>query len=119
MLSLSGFLSERVVDRFHGAFGWAYAHSSGAIILDLSDLCGWSPAGEAAIIDIAGRRAAHRGPLVVCGLRQHLPPLIPTDNTPDLLRLYPDRDSALAAVGAGRPPTAPAPPASRIAKINN
>ncbi|MFE3113879.1 STAS domain-containing protein [Kitasatospora indigofera] len=110
VLSLSGFLSERVVDRFQGAFGWAYAHSSGAIILDLSDLRGWSPDGEAAIIDIAGKAAANRGPLVVCGLRQHLPLLILTNNAPDLLSLYPDLESALAAVGAGQPPTAPRSP---------
>ncbi|MFD9125387.1 STAS domain-containing protein [Kitasatospora sp. NPDC059571] len=99
VLHLSGFLGERVVHRFQGAFAWARARSEVALVLDLSGLLGWSPEGMAAIIDAARQLGPHHAPLTVCGLRTHLARQLPTAGGPGGLRLHPDPSSAPAAVG--------------------
>lgn len=42
VLSLAGFLGADAVARFTGAVGWALARGTGPVILDLTELRGWS-----------------------------------------------------------------------------
>ncbi|UUN29663.1 STAS domain-containing protein [Streptomyces sp. FIT100] len=55
VLSLSGFLGGDAVDRFAGAVGWVLARGTGPVILDLTDLRGWSIGGQLAITQAARR----------------------------------------------------------------
>ncbi|WP_035842791.1 STAS domain-containing protein [Kitasatospora azatica] len=100
VLHLSGFLGDHVTHRFEGAVGWACSRCAGAIVVDMSALVGWSREGEAAIMDAAGLLAAHRAPLAVCGLGDRHAPLLLAGDALALVRVYPDLDSALAAVAA-------------------
>jgi anti-anti-sigma regulatory factor len=109
VLHLSGFLGERVVHRFRGAFAWARARSAVGLVLDLSGLLGWSPGGRAALLDAAHQVDPRHSPLAVSGLRPHLARQIPVGSSLAALRLHPDLQSARTAVGDRRPPTAPAP----------
>ncbi|MCQ4041035.1 STAS domain-containing protein [Streptantibioticus rubrisoli] len=59
ILSLSGYLGTEAVARFAGAVGWALARGKGPVILDLTALHGWSPAGQVAVLDAARRLAEH------------------------------------------------------------
>ncbi|AVZ74283.1 hypothetical protein SLUN_21090 [Streptomyces lunaelactis] len=60
VLSLSGFLGADAVDRFAGAVGWALARGTGPVILDLTELRGWSAGGQLAVTQ-AARRLADEG----------------------------------------------------------
>jgi anti-anti-sigma regulatory factor len=99
VLHLTGFLGERSTHRFRGALDWVAARCPGAIVIDLTALKGWSTEGEGAIVDAAGR-LADRGPLAVCGLRERPGDLLRTSSALHALQLYPDLDTALAALGA-------------------
>ncbi|KQV14534.1 MULTISPECIES: hypothetical protein [unclassified Kitasatospora] len=102
VLSLSGFLGERVVHRFHGAFAWACARSTGALVLDLTTLRGISADGERAIAAAAATLPADRTPLAVCGLTGQPAALLTGGACPARLRLHPDLDAALAATCSNR-----------------
>ncbi|MGW7365339.1 STAS domain-containing protein [Streptomyces sp. NPDC054841] len=60
VLSLSGFLGADAVDRFTGAVGWALARGTGPVILDLTELRGWSVGGQLAVAQ-AARRLTEEG----------------------------------------------------------
>ncbi|MDF3288120.1 MULTISPECIES: STAS domain-containing protein [Streptomyces] len=68
ILSLSGYLGAEAVARFAGAVGWALARGAGPVILDLTALHGWSPAGQVAVLDAARRLAAHDRPLELAAI---------------------------------------------------
>ncbi|TQK49933.1 hypothetical protein FBY35_0224 [Streptomyces sp. SLBN-118] len=57
ILSLAGFLGADAVDRFTGAVGWALARGTGPVILDLTELRGWSAGGQLAVAQAAQRLA--------------------------------------------------------------
>ncbi|MFE5584933.1 STAS domain-containing protein [Kitasatospora sp. NPDC056531] len=99
VLRLTGYLGERVVHRFHGAFDWARARCTGPLVIDLSGLLGWSQEGEAAIVDAAGRLGTDRSPLMLCGLRDRAAPLFATGAALGLMRVCSDLQTALAALG--------------------
>jgi hypothetical protein len=55
VLSLAGYLGVDGIDRFTGAVGWVLACTGGSVVLEVSGLLGWSPEGEAAVLDLARR----------------------------------------------------------------
>ena len=58
ILSLSGYLGPDAVHRFAGAVGWVVGRGSGPVIVDLTELHGWSAEGQLAITEAARRLAA-------------------------------------------------------------
>ncbi|MEK8174339.1 STAS domain-containing protein [Streptomyces sp. M19] len=58
VLTLTGYLGDRAVDRFVGAVGWTLARGTGPVIVDLSGLTGWSPGGQRVVTDAARRLTA-------------------------------------------------------------
>ncbi|MDQ0958169.1 hypothetical protein QFZ66_002047 [Streptomyces sp. B4I13] len=78
ILSLSGYLGPDAARRFAGAIGWVVGRGSGPVIVDLTELRGWSTEGQLAITEAARRltEAGRRlelvaipadGSLVPCG----------------------------------------------------
>ena len=57
VLSLAGYLGPEAVARFTGAVGWVLARGTGPVILDLTELRGWSMGGQLAVAEAAGRLA--------------------------------------------------------------
>ncbi|WP_406301097.1 STAS domain-containing protein [Streptomyces sp. NBC_00885] len=53
VLSLAGYLGADAVARFSGAVGWALARGTGPVILDLTELRGWSIGGQLAVAQAA------------------------------------------------------------------
>jgi hypothetical protein len=53
VLSLAGFLGPDAVHRFTGAIGWVQARGTGPVILDLTELRGWSTGGQLAVAQAA------------------------------------------------------------------
>ncbi|MGK4580221.1 STAS domain-containing protein [Kitasatospora sp. HPMI-4] len=99
VLRLTGFLGEQAVHRFQGAFDWAVARCPGAVVIDLSALVGFDAVGEGAIVDAAGRLPRGRGPLAVASLRGRPAGLLTTSMALSVLQLFPDLETALAALG--------------------
>ncbi|MGA4837644.1 STAS domain-containing protein [Streptomyces sp. G45] len=60
ILSVAGHLGQQAAHRFSGAVGWALARGEGPVIVDLTELRGWSTEGQLAIMD-AARRLADAG----------------------------------------------------------
>ncbi|MER7462450.1 STAS domain-containing protein [Streptomyces sp. NPDC097981] len=58
VLSLAGYLGADATARFTGAVGWAEARGTGPVILDLTELLGWSAGGQLAVAQAARRLAA-------------------------------------------------------------
>ncbi|GGT24512.1 hypothetical protein GCM10010271_29890 [Streptomyces kurssanovii] len=58
VLSLAGFLGADAANRFTGAVGWALARGTGPVILDLTELRGWSVGGRLAVARAARQLAA-------------------------------------------------------------
>ncbi|MCW8216673.1 MULTISPECIES: STAS domain-containing protein [Streptomyces] len=57
VLSLSGHLGADTAARFQGAVGWVLARGTGPVVLDLTDLHGWSVDGQVAVAQAARRLA--------------------------------------------------------------
>ncbi|MEU9186740.1 anti-sigma factor antagonist [Streptomyces sp. NPDC048484] len=68
LLSLAGYLGHDTTGRFSGAMGWALARGHGPLLLDVSALYGWSPAGQDIVHAAALRAAEHQRPLELAGL---------------------------------------------------
>ena len=60
VLSLSGHLGPEAVARFTGAIGWVLSRGTGPVILNLTELRGWSVGGQMAVAH-AARRLAQAG----------------------------------------------------------
>ncbi|MGW1004360.1 STAS domain-containing protein [Streptomyces sp. NPDC002520] len=60
VLSLAGYLGPDAVARFTGAIGWVLARGNGPVILDLTELRGWSAGGQTAVAQ-AARQLADEG----------------------------------------------------------
>ncbi|MFE0179180.1 anti-sigma factor antagonist [Streptomyces sp. NPDC059002] len=57
VLSVAGHLGRDAAHRFTGAVGWVLARGSGPVIIDLTELRGWSNEGQLAITEAARRLA--------------------------------------------------------------
>ncbi|WP_367133899.1 MULTISPECIES: STAS domain-containing protein [Streptomyces] len=68
ILSVSGCLGAQAVARFDGAIGWVVDSGTGPVILDLTELKGWSTEGQGAIAEAAVRLAAHDRPLELAAI---------------------------------------------------
>lgn len=55
VLQVSGYLGDDAVARFTGAVGWAVARGRGALLLDLTQVRGWSKKGRLAVLASAQR----------------------------------------------------------------
>ncbi|MGG8406963.1 anti-sigma factor antagonist, partial [Streptomyces sp. 12297] len=51
VLSLAGYLGPDATARFTGAVGWALARGTGPVVLDLTELRGWSAGGRTAVAE--------------------------------------------------------------------
>ncbi|MGW7365337.1 anti-sigma factor antagonist [Streptomyces sp. NPDC054841] len=96
VMSVAGFLGNNAVGRFTDGFGWVMARSTGAVVLDLTELLGWSAEGEMAVIKAATRLRSSERPLILCGLDR----LEATNSWADhvgSMTVYADLESALDA----------------------
>ena len=101
VMRVAGFLGSSAVDRFSEGFGWVAARSTGAVILDLTELLGWSAEGEAAVLQAAATLRKTERSLVLCGLDR----IEATQSRVihhDSMTIYTDLDTAL---GAQAPPS--------------
>ncbi|MBO1417478.1 STAS domain-containing protein [Streptomyces sp. FH025] len=101
VLRVSGFLGEQAVHRFEGAVDWVRARCAGPVVLDLTALRGWNGAGEAALVNAAALVGSDRGALAVCGLGERCTPALLACYGLGVIRLFPDLETALAALAAG------------------
>ncbi|MEU7168152.1 STAS domain-containing protein [Streptomyces morookaense] len=95
VLSVSGYLGAQAVNRFGGAVGWAEARGTGAVIVDLTALHGWSAEGQRAITEAAARLAALGRPLELAAIPAD-GSLVPDAGQPHV-PVHPDLLSGLAA----------------------
>ncbi|MFF4948638.1 STAS domain-containing protein [Streptomyces chattanoogensis] len=104
ILSLAGRLGREDTSRFAGAVAWTLARGRGPLVLDLTALEGWSPAGQAAIVEAARQLAACDRTLELAGIPAD-GSLVPGDTCP-LLPVHHGLDAALAThhVVAGQLP---------------
>jgi len=62
ILSVAGYLGPQAIRRFTGAVGWVLVRGTGPVVVDLTELRGWSAEGQLAITEAAHRLAeAGRG----------------------------------------------------------
>ncbi|MGW3974693.1 STAS domain-containing protein [Streptomyces ardesiacus] len=59
ILSVAGHLGPDAAHRFTGAVGWALARGTGPVIVDCTELRGWSVEGQLAVTEAARQLAAH------------------------------------------------------------
>ncbi|MFF3289322.1 anti-sigma factor antagonist [Streptomyces sp. NPDC003023] len=97
VLSLAGFLGADAVHRFTGAVGWVLARGAGPVVLDLTELRGWSVGGQLAVAQ-AGRRLASEGRLLELAAIPADGSLVPDGSHPPLT-VHSDLAAALAAHG--------------------
>ncbi|MEU8528588.1 MULTISPECIES: anti-sigma factor antagonist [Streptomyces] len=95
VLSLAGHLGPDAVGRFTGAVGWALARGSGPVILDLTELRGWTVRGQLAVAEAARRLAAEGRPLELAAIPAD-GSLVPDAGGPPMT-VHCDLTSALAA----------------------
>ncbi|MGD3109852.1 STAS domain-containing protein [Streptomyces sp. YGL11-2] len=94
ILSLAGRLDHEDTSRFGGAVAWALARGRGPVVLDLTALEGWTPAGQAAIVDAARQLSAHGRTLELAAIPAD-GSLVPDETCPPL-PVHHDLDAALA-----------------------
>ncbi|QCX73893.1 hypothetical protein C9F11_00950 [Streptomyces sp. YIM 121038] len=59
ILSVAGHLGQDAARRFTGAVGWVLARGTGPVIVDCTELRGWSVQGQLALAEAARRLAEH------------------------------------------------------------
>ncbi|MFE7045692.1 hypothetical protein ACFU9X_41720 [Streptomyces atratus] len=101
VIRLDGYLGADGTARFAGGVGWVLAQYEGPIVLDASGLLGWSPEGEAAVLDLARRVSGRSHPLALCGTGS-LPAGTLTANHLIPLTVHADLDAALNALNPAR-----------------
>ncbi|MFE6776540.1 STAS domain-containing protein [Streptomyces sp. NPDC057702] len=95
LLSVAGYLGPHATHRFTGAVGWALARGTGPIVLDLTELRGWSTEGQRAVLAAARQLAADGRTLELAAI----PPdgtLTPEGDCPTI-PVHTDLATALAA----------------------
>ncbi|MFE7708362.1 STAS domain-containing protein [Streptomyces sp. NPDC057486] len=104
VLSLAGYLGADAVHRFTGAIGWVQARGTGPVILDLTELRGWSAAGQLAVAQAARQLHSDGRRLELAGIPAD-GSLVP-DGTHPPVPVHRDLPTALAThqdpVGDGR-----------------
>ncbi|MFF4591185.1 anti-sigma factor antagonist [Streptomyces sp. NPDC001388] len=100
VLSVAGHLGPEAVRRFGGAVGWALTRGTGPVVVDLTELRGWSAEGQLAIAD-AARRLAEAGRALELAAIPADGSLVPAGDGPPV-PVHVDRAAALAAHRSGR-----------------
>ncbi|MET9882123.1 STAS domain-containing protein [Streptomyces sp. NPDC006430] len=95
VLSLAGYLGADATARFTGAVGWALARGTGPVVLDLTELLGWSAGGQLAVAQAARRLAANGRTLELAAIPAD-GSLVPAADGPAVI-VHCDLHSALAA----------------------
>ncbi|WP_424887160.1 anti-sigma factor antagonist [Streptomyces sp. XH2] len=95
ILSVSGYLGTQATTRFAGAIGQVADRGTGPVILDLTELIGWSAEGQSAIAEAALRLAAHDRPLELAAIPADGSLVPDADQQP--IPVHPDLATALAA----------------------
>ena len=95
VLSLAGYLGADAVARFSGAIGWALARGTGPVILNLTELRGWSTGGQLAVAQ-AARQLADEGRRLELAAIPADGSLVP-DGTHPAIPVHSDLAAALAA----------------------
>ncbi|MER6105422.1 anti-sigma factor antagonist [Streptomyces sp. NPDC001832] len=103
ILSVAGYLGPDAVHRFGGAIGWVVARGTGPVVLDLTELRGWSAEGQLAITEAACRLADAGRSLELAAIPAD-GSLVPAADCPDI-PVHCDLTAALTAHGRG--PSAP------------
>ncbi|MEU6379820.1 STAS domain-containing protein [Streptomyces sp. NPDC046909] len=98
ILAVAGYLGPDAVHRFSGAVGWVLARGTGPVVVDLSELRGWSTEGQQAITKAAVRLAAAGRGLELASIPAD-GSLVPAGDGPDI-PVHADLTAALAAHGA-------------------
>ncbi|NBM15732.1 STAS domain-containing protein [Streptomyces sp. GC420] len=99
ILAVAGFLGREAAARFTGAVGWVIARGTGPVIVDLSELRGWSAEGQLAIAGAARRCAEHGRPLELAAIPAS-GSIVPDGSCPEI-PVHSDLAAALTA-HAGR-----------------
>ncbi|MFB6709765.1 anti-sigma factor antagonist [Streptomyces sp. NPDC056333] len=94
-LSLAGHLGPEAVARFTGAIGWVLPRGTGPVILDLTELHGWSVGGQTAVAQ-AARQLAQAGRRLELAATPADGSLVP-DGTHPPIPVHCDLPSALTA----------------------
>ncbi|MFJ8113303.1 STAS domain-containing protein [Streptomyces sp. NPDC096132] len=100
VLSVAGHLGPDAVHRFRGAIGWSLARGTGPVVVDLTELRGWSPEGQLAIIDAAQLLAEAGRSLELAAIPAD-GSLVPAGDCPPI-PVHADLLSALAAHRTGQ-----------------
>ncbi|MFI2435392.1 anti-sigma factor antagonist [Streptomyces sp. NPDC018693] len=95
ILAVAGYLGPGAVRRFTGAIGWVVARGTGPVVVDLTELRGWSAEGQLAITD-AARRLAEGGRRLELAAIPADGSLVPSGDCP-VMPVHPDLTAALAA----------------------
>ncbi|MGW6357266.1 STAS domain-containing protein [Streptomyces sp. NPDC055092] len=95
VLSVAGYLGPEAAHRFTGAVGWVLARGSGPVVVDLTELRGWSTEGQLAITQ-AARRLSECGRSLELAAIPADGSLVPTGDCPDI-SVHCDLATALAA----------------------
>ncbi|MEU0086247.1 anti-sigma factor antagonist [Streptomyces sp. NPDC006274] len=95
VLSLAGFLGPDAVHRFTGAVGWVLARGTGPVILDLTELRGWSADGRLAVARAARELTAEGRSMELAAIPADGSLVPGTGRLP--LPVHPDLTTALAA----------------------
>ncbi|MFP3987934.1 STAS domain-containing protein [Streptomyces sp. E11-3] len=102
VLSVAGFLGADAVARFTGAVGWVLARGAGPVVLDCTELRGWSADGQSAIT-LAAQRLADQGRALELAAIPADGSLVPDGDGPPLT-VHCDLPTALAAQAARSAP---------------
>ncbi|MER7187175.1 STAS domain-containing protein [Streptomyces hyaluromycini] len=97
ILSVAGHLGPDAARRFTGAVGRALARGTGPVVVDLTELRGWSAEGQLAITE-AARLLARAGSSLELAAIPADGSLVPTGDDP-LIPVHADLPAALAAHG--------------------
>ncbi|WP_328919905.1 STAS domain-containing protein [Streptomyces sp. NBC_00208] len=95
VLSLAGHLGPEAVARFTGAIDWVLPRGTGPVILDLTELRGWSVGGQIAVAQAARQLAQEGRRLELAAIPADGSPV--PDGTHPPIPVHCDLPSALAA----------------------
>ncbi|WP_030670603.1 STAS domain-containing protein [Streptomyces sp. NRRL B-1347] len=95
ILSVAGHLGQDAAHRFTGAVGWVLARGTGPVIVDCTELRGWSVQGQLALAEAARRLAAHGRRLELAAIPAD-GSLVPVGDCPPI-PVHGDLTAALAA----------------------
>jgi len=95
LLSIAGYLGPEGARRFTGAIGWVLARGTGPVVIDMTELRGWSTEGQIAVTAAARRLTEHGRSLELAAIPAD-GSLVPDGDCPPIA-VHSDLAAALAA----------------------